>query len=761
MKSQTDNRAAQLEDETFALRVQLEKEQKKNKLIEAELEQCHMQLGSMTECTASLSRQQELFVKVIQITHSAEDLSDALNSALAILGEYTGVSRVYIFERDANGTTFSNTHEWCNEGIMPFIDNLQNIPLEEVRPWFDAFDSGGYICTNDINTLTPSITEILSEQGIRSIAVIPLTAHGYYYGFVGFDECNFNREWDSQEVSLLRNISQIISTVSQRYQVESNLRLLSSRQDILIKVLQTLYLEKDINKAMNMSLAQIGEYTQMSRMQIWEDNPDGATYGVSYEWCSEGVEPAIQYLKTVPLDFGKAWFDLLNADGIICTSDIPSMPTDIQTILEPQGVKAIVVVPLMDFGVRFGYISFTVTEHRIWHPEDVELFINIAHIVSATTRRYKAEQAILHSQQVMQTVLDNIRANIFVTDFETSKILFANKAFRDEAGQDVVNVECYKMLQAGRDEPCDHCPRKLLVDENNRPTNYVHIWEDYNPNTKRWYTIASSLLGWVDGRQVIMELATDITDRKRGEIELVRAKEKAEESDKLKSSFLANMSHEIRTPLNGIVGLTQLLDSDALTYLERQDYINIINNCCTQIVKLIDDIIDLSQIEAKLMTINTASVQINSFMEELYVLFETYMQANNKGHIKLILDRSGFIDNYTICADSIRLQQVLTNIINNAIKFTEKGYIRFGYRQLSSDKLEFVVEDTGIGLKNEHREIIFERFRQVDLTNNRQYEGAGLGLSISRSLVQLMGGNLWIESSEGKGSTFYFTIKTC
>jgi signal transduction histidine kinase len=218
------------------------------------------------------------------------------------------------------------------------------------------------------------------------------------------------------------------------------------------------------------------------------------------------------------------------------------------------------------------------------------------------------------------------------------------------------------------------------------------------------------------------------------------------------------MSHELRTPLNGIVGLAQLLDTNNLSGEERQEYINVINACCNQLVTLIDDIIDLSQLEAKLMTINPVSVQINSLMEELYVLFETYMQANNKGRIKLILDRNGFIDNYAVYVDPIRLRQVLTNLINNAIKFTEKGYIRFGYRQLTNDKLEFAVEDTGIGLKPEHKDIIFERFRQVDLTNNREYGGAGLGLSISRSLVQLMGGNLWIESTEGKGSTFFFTI---
>ena len=240
--------------------------------------------------------------------------------------------------------------------------------------------------------------------------------------------------------------------------------------------------------------------------------------------------------------------------------------------------------------------------------------------------------------------------------------------------------------------------------------------------------------------------------------ELSRAKEKAEESDRLKSAFLANMSHEIRTPLNGIVGITQLLDSDSLASNERKEYINLINSCSSQLLTLINDIIVLSKIEANQMIINPVSVQINSFMEEMLLLFETYIQTHNKEQIKLILDRSEFIDNHIVQVDSTRLHQVLTNLINNAVKFTNKGHIRFGYRQLSPDKLEFFVEDTGIGLSPENMEIVFERFRQVGLTDNRQYEGAGLGLSISRSLVQMMGGEMWVESTEGKGSTFCFTV---
>jgi PAS domain S-box-containing protein len=256
----------------------------------------------------------------------------------------------------------------------------------------------------------------------------------------------------------------------------------------------------------------------------------------------------------------------------------------------------------------------------------------------------------------------------------------------------------------------------------------------------------------------IIMVIRDITERKINEIELIRAKEKAEESDKLKSSFLANMSHEIRTPINGIIGFLNFLADDNLSPKRRHEYITVVNNSSIQLVKLIDDIIDVAKIEARQLSIRPVSLHLNDLMQELQVFFETYLHANHKEKIALLLDDSGFIDPCVIFVDPMRLRQILTNLIGNAIKFTEKGYIGFGYRLLPPDKLEFWVEDSGIGLAADQLEIIFERFRQAELANSRRYGGTGLGLTISRSLVQMMGGDIVVESVEDEGSIFRFTI---
>ena len=530
------------------------------------------------------------------------------------------------------------------------------------------------------------------------------------------------------------------------------------RQALFIKILQIFHLEKDIPTAMNIALAEIGKFTGMSRMQIWEDNPDGVHYGVSYEWCNEGVEPAMHYLKNVRLDYGKPWFDMLARDRMICTSDISTLHPAMIEILQPQGVKAITVLPLAEYGKFFGYISFTVLEDRVWEKEDVELLQNIAQIVSTTSKRYQAETITKQSQQVMRTVLDNIKSNIFVIDCETMKILFSNKSFDQEIGENAEGQICWQSFKAGRNTECEGCPKQKLLDENGRPNDVVYFWEDYNPLTKRWYTIETKALEWIDGRPAIMEFATDTSDRKLAELELFRAKEKAEEADNLKSAFLANMSHEIRTPINGIIGFMRFLNSEDLSAARRKEFINIINNSSTQLAKLIDDIIDVAKIEAKQMNINPSPVRINDMMEELRLFFETSIQVDKKQHISLILDDAEFLEDSLTYADATRLRQVIINLMNNAIKFTEKGFIRFGYRQSAPDMLEFVVEDSGIGIKLEKQEIIFERFRQAHITHDRLYGGTGLGLHISRTLVQMMGGDMWVESSEGEGSSFYFTI---
>jgi len=237
-------------------------------------------------------------------------------------------------------------------------------------------------------------------------------------------------------------------------------------------------------------------------------------------------------------------------------------------------------------------------------------------------------------------------------------------------------------------------------------------------------------------------------------LELIIAKRKSEEGDKLKSAFLANMSHEIRTPLNGINGFVELLKNPDIKEDSRNTYINIIQSSSTQLLSIIDDIMDISKIESGQIVLHKSNTSINNILSEQYAFFTK--QGNSK-NLKLSHKLGLQEEQSVIFCDEKKIIQVLSNLINNALKFTVAGNIEFGY-QLKGKFLEFFVKDTGIGISKENYDKIFHRFRQVENGRSRIYGGNGLGLSITKALVNKMGGKIWVESKLGGGSIFYFTI---
>ncbi|HSO88278.1 MAG TPA: ATP-binding protein [Draconibacterium sp.] len=256
----------------------------------------------------------------------------------------------------------------------------------------------------------------------------------------------------------------------------------------------------------------------------------------------------------------------------------------------------------------------------------------------------------------------------------------------------------------------------------------------------------------------------DITERKQTESELTKAKEKAEEGERLKSAFLANMSHEIRTPMNGILGFAELLKDHKLRGEEQQKFIGIIEKSGTRLLNIINNIISLSKIESHQTEVTVTDTNVNEQVEFIYQFFKLEAEQKN---LHLTFQNALSANDAYIKTDREKLYAVLTNLVKNAIKFTQTGSIEFGYK-LKDEFLEFFVKDSGPGIPDEQKEIIFERFRQGSESLTRNYEGAGLGLSISKAYVEMLGGKIWVTNNPGviavngnrlnTGSIFYFTL---
>lgn len=324
-----------------------------------------------------------------------------------------------------------------------------------------------------------------------------------------------------------------------------------------------------------------------------------------------------------------------------------------------------------------------------------------------------------------------------LTGYSTQKVLGENPRFLQSGEMPLSFYEkLWETILSGRE---------WYGEFHNKKKNGELYWEDASISPLK------NEQGEITGFVAVKE---DVTEKKRLWSELIETKEKAEESDRLKSCFLANISHEIRTPMNGILGFSELLREPLLSEEEKEQYIDLIHECGKRLLTIINDLIDISRIEAGEMEVHQGKTAVNEVLEGVHAFFKP--QAEEKG--LSFSCRAGLpASESVIITDKTRLNQVLSNIVNNALKYTKKGSIEFGYRKVD-DMLEFYVKDTGIGIPDDQQDKIFERFRQVSLDSTREYEGAGLGLSLCKAFIEMLGGTIRVNSVPEKGSAFYFTL---
>jgi PAS domain S-box-containing protein len=313
----------------------------------------------------------------------------------------------------------------------------------------------------------------------------------------------------------------------------------------------------------------------------------------------------------------------------------------------------------------------------------------------------------------------------------------------------------------------------LLNSGDNPPKMYVELWDtilkgkDWSGEFKNkrkdggfyWEMASISSVKNKEGKLThFIAVKEDITLRKIMEDDLILAKEKAEEANQLKSSFLANLSHEIRTPMNGILGFSELLRDTDTTPDDFNKYLKIIDNNGQQLMNIINDIITVANLEVNQLNLNNKEFDIFSLFQELESTLSLEQNTMGKSHIKLVFPDQLKEQNISLYTDRGKLMQVLVNLCRNALKFTDEGSIKLSWSVTNNELIRIDVLDTGIGVSQKLQEVVFERFRQADESSTRNFGGNGLGLAISRGLIELMGGRIWINSKVGEGSKFSFVI---
>lgn len=423
-----------------------------------------------------------------------------------------------------------------------------------------------------------------------------------------------------------------------------------------------------------------------------------------------------------------------------------------------RGYSSIISIPIIVRNKKIGAFNLYSEKTNFFSSEEEislleKIILNIAFALETIQieedRKQTEEKICQLSQAVEQSPVTIVITNT------NGDIEYVNPKFVDTTGYTIEEVvgKNSRFLKSGYTTPAEYNDLWQTLKEGKE-------WHGEFKNKRKdgslfWESATISPIINDQGESThYIAFKEDITKRKIEEQELINAKLKAEESDRLKLAFLANMSHEIRTPMNGILGFTELLKAPYLTGDEQQEYISIIEKSGKRMLNIINDIVSISKIESGLIEVSLSETNINEEITYLYNFFQ--LETKQKG-IQLYLSKELPTKYSIIKTDREKLYAILSNLVKNAVKFTNKGSIEFGCEKKGSN-IEFFVKDSGIGISNSQKNVVFERFRQANETISRSHEGSGLGLAISKAYVEMLGGKLWVNSKEGKGSTFYFTI---
>ena len=648
-----------------------------------------------------------------------DDVNQVINETLEdILKQFQG-DRTYIVEIDRKKQVQSCTYEAVAKGISKELDNLQNILWDESTWWNHQIAERKAIILNTLDDMPDEAVEYretLEMQDIKSLIVVPLISKGGVWGYMGIDMVRTQRNWSNVDYQCFSSLANIISIC-----IELRKSELQAKEDRIAL-----------------------DNSEKILRNIYKNLPAGVEL---YDKDGYLVDINDKELEIFVLS------DKNEALGVNLFNN-PNIPSEIKEKLRAK--EDVNFSINYDFSKinqyveseREGIINLTTKVTALYDSQN--RFINYLFINIDTTETTNAYTKIQEFENLFLLIGDYAKVgfahfNVLTRDGYAQDTWYRNLGEKEGIPMpEVIGVYAHVV-------PEDQAVLKNFVREvkEGKATSLRKEVRVCRENGKYTWTSINVMVRDYRPQDGVIEMLCinyDITPLKETEQKLIIARDKAEELDRLKSAFLANMSHEIRTPLNAIVGFSSLLaETDSRS--ERQEYIKIVQENNELLLQLISDILDLSKIEAGTFNFVYTNVDVNETCSEI---IKSMGMKVGKG-VELIFEE--ILPECYIYTDKNRFTQVISNFINNALKFTQQGSITLGYEQVSHQKIKFYVRDTGMGIPEEKQKSVFERFVKL----NTFVQGTGLGLSICKSIVSQMGGEIGVDSTEGVGSCFWFT----
>lgn len=648
-----------------------------------------------------------------------DDVTQVVNKTLGdLLNQFLG-DRIYIFEINRKEQRQDCTYEVTAEGISKEQEFLSNIPWDPSTWWNHQIAERRAIILNTLDDMPEEAAEYrqtLEMQDIKSLMVVPLISKEEVWGYMGIDMVRTQRSWSNVDYQCFSSLANIISIC-----IELRKSELQAKEDRLAldnseKILRNIY--KNLPAGV--------ELYDKDGYLVDINDKELEIFGLSDKNEALGVN--LFDNPNIPLEV---------KERLRAKEDVNfSINYDFSKINQYVDSR------------RNGIINLTTKVTALYDSQN--RFINYLFINIDTTETTNAYTKIQEFENLFLLIGDYAKVgfahfNVLTRDGYAQDTWYRNLGEKEGTPMpQVIGVYAHVV-------PEDQAVLKNFVGEvkTGKATSLRKEVRVCRENGKYTWTSINVMVRDYRPQDGIIEMLCinyDITPLKETEQKLIIARDKAEELDRLKSAFLANMSHEIRTPLNAIVGFSSLLaETDSRN--ERQEYIKIVQENNELLLQLISDILDLSKIEAGTFNFVYTNVDVNETCAEI---IKSMSMKVSKG-VELIFEEP-FPECY-IYTDKNRFTQVISNFINNALKFTQQGSITLGYEQVSHQKIKFYVRDTGMGIPEEKQKSIFERFVKL----NTFVQGTGLGLSICKSIVSQMGGEIGVDSTEGIGSCFWFT----